>query len=317
MSGRVVTLGESLGMIRTAGPDGFERAASARISTGGAEANVAIGLARLGHDVAWLGRVGDDELGARIRRELRAEGVDTLAITDPSAPTGLMLKDASDPGRTVVRFYRAASAGSRLCPRDIDRLGVAGAAWLHVTGIPLALSATAADAIRHAVGIARAAGTTVSFDINHRARLWDYPAAIPRYREVISLADVVFGGDDELGAVVGRSGGPGGAEALARAVLALGPGESVVKCGSLGAGAATSAGWEWRDAVPVTVADTVGAGDAFVAGYISARLEGRAVGDALGRAVRTGAAACRHPGDWEGALRRADLDRVEGDPVVR
>ncbi|WP_207930339.1 sugar kinase [Streptomyces hainanensis] len=317
MSGRVVTLGEALGMIRVAGPDGFELAESARLGTGGAEANVAIGLARLGHDAAWLGRVGDDELGARVRRQLRAEGVETHAVTDREAPTGLMLKDASHPERTVVRFYRAGSAGSRLAPADLDRLRIADAAWLHVTGIPLALSASAADAVLGAVDIARAHGVGVSFDVNHRARLWDYPTAVPRYREVVSRADVVFGGDDELGAVVGVDGAPGSPAELARAVLALGPTEAVLKRGARGAGVATPAGWEWRDAVPVAVADTVGAGDAFVAGYLSARLEGRAPGAALDRAVRAGAAACRHPGDWEGALRAADLDPVEGDPVLR
>lgn len=312
---RVVTLGEGLGMLRVPHAGGFELAEAAIIGTGGAEANVAIGLARLGVDVAWLGRVGDDALGRRVRRQLRAEGVHTIAITDHSAPTGLMLKESPRPDRTAVRFYRSGSAGSRLTTADVDLLGVQDAHWLHVTGIPMGLSETMAAAVTRAVEIAQSNGVTVSFDVNHRASLWGYDTAVPVYREIIAQADVVFGGQDELGAVVGHSLKP---RDIALAVTALGPAEVVVKCGAIGAGATLDGTWEWRDAIPVVVADTVGAGDAFVAGYIASRLSDSTISSALDLAIRAGAAACEHPGDWEGALRLADLELDSiADPVQR
>ncbi len=78
------------------------------LSTGGAEGNVAIGLARLGARVTWLGRIGNDSLGERVARDLRAENVETLAIVDDEAHTGLMLKERPAPDRITVTYYRAA-----------------------------------------------------------------------------------------------------------------------------------------------------------------------------------------------------------------
>ncbi|GAA1236775.1 2-dehydro-3-deoxygluconokinase [Microbacterium phyllosphaerae] len=317
---RVVTLGEALGLFSTAGPDGLDRAEHARIATGGAEANVAIGLARLGIDVAWLGRVGEDELGRRIVRELRAEGVHTAAIQDAAAPTALMLKDSSRPGRTTVRFYREGSAGSRLEVADVSRLDISSASWLHITGIALGISGSARDAILHAVQVAVENDVSISFDVNHRASLWGYSDAAPWYRRVAATASVVFGGDDELRAMV-TAPDDSTPHQLAAQIAAQGPGEVVVKLGDRGAGVLADGAWLERPAQPARVIDTVGAGDAFVAGYISARLNHATVSEALDRALKTGAAACQHPGDWEGALRMHDLhaadDTLRVDPVQR
>lgn len=311
---RVVTLGEALGLMRTPVGESFERGATATIDIAGAEANVAIGLARLGVRAAWLGRVGDDPLGRRIARELRAEGVETHAVIDPGAPTAVMLKETPRPERTRVVFHRRGSAGSRLCAQDLDLLDLPGATWVHVTGIPAALSETAADAVRQAMIWARAAGIPVSFDINHRESLWPISAARRVYLDLLALTDVAFAGADEFSAVLDSQGTP---RELAEAVSALGPGEVVVKHGARGAGAYDGTTWLWADAVPVAVIDTVGAGDAFNAGYLSIRTGGGAIEDALARGVRAGAAVCETAGDWDGALRLAELDTSVRDPVTR
>ncbi|WP_353807573.1 sugar kinase [Agromyces sp. SYSU T00194] len=318
-AGGVLTVGEGLGVLRARDLGSLATVGELVVGTGGAEGNVAIGLARLGTPVTWLGRVGDDGLGRRVVRELRAEGVHVVAPVDADAPTGLLVKTTPAAGRTDVAYYRAGSAGSRLRASDLDALDVAGHALVHVTGITPALSASASAAIDALVARARAAGVPVSFDVNHRSTLWaDADAAAARYRELAAAADVVFAGDDEAALLVGT----GTPDELAERVAALGPSEVVVKLGAAGAlvRVARERGPEVlrRGAVPVEVADTVGAGDAFVAGYLAERVAGAPVATRLETAVRTGAAACTHPGDWEGAATRADLARLDGgDPVRR
>ena len=144
----VVTIGESMGLIRGGRIGDFTHLGSAEIDTGGAEGNVAIGLVRLGIPVAWLGRVGDDSLGRRVVRDLRGEGVDVRAVVDADATTGLMLKETPRFGSTTVTYYRRGSAGSRLQPSDLDGLEIEAASLLHITGVTLALSESARDTIR-------------------------------------------------------------------------------------------------------------------------------------------------------------------------
>ena len=312
----VLTIGEGLGVLRTQGIGTLALERELTVGTGGAECNVAIGLARLGVPVTWLGRVGDDGLGARVVRELRAEAVSVIAPVDPRAPTGLLLKETPSAGHTVVTYHRSGSAGSRLSPGDLDAVDLRSFDVLHVTGITPALSATARECIDVAIDRARQAGTAVSFDVNHRSRLWSADAAAEVYREIARRSDVVFAGADEAALLTGLP--EDDAPALAEAIGALGPAEVVVKLGARGALARLDGRMTSRAATPVAVVDTVGAGDAFVAGYLAERLRGASVEARLELAVRTGAAACAHAGDWEGFPTRRDLDRNPGpDPVSR
>ncbi|RXZ46127.1 PfkB family carbohydrate kinase, partial [Agromyces binzhouensis] len=136
------------------------------------------------------------------------------------------------------------------------------------------------------------------------------------HRSLAARADLVFAGFDEAELLTGLAGAT--ADDLARAIAGLGPAEVVVKLGEDGAIAFADGAAHERAAVPVTVVDTVGAGDAFVAGYLAARLAGQDVDGRLALGVRTGAAACTHPGDWEGFPTHRDLERDLGaDPVQR
>jgi 2-dehydro-3-deoxygluconokinase len=319
---RVLTVGEGLGVLRARDLGSLATVSEFTLSTGGAEGNVAIGLARLGVPVTWVGRVGDDDLGRRVVRELRAEGVDVVAPTDAAA-TGLLVKSTPAPGRTAVAYYRAASAGSRLTPADVEHVPLDDVALVHVTGITPALSATAAEAIDVLVARARAGGIPISFDVNHRSTLWaSADAAVSSHRRLATLADVVFAGQDEAALLVDDPRQPpasasGDPEDLARRIAALGPREVVVKLGEHGALSLRDGVIERRAAIPVDVIDTVGAGDAFVAGYLAELIAGRPLCERLDTGVRAGAAACTHPGDWEGSPTRAELARVGGDPVRR
>lgn len=319
MSGRIVTIGEGLAVLRTSEIGSVAHLSNLIIGTGGAELNVAIGAARLGAPVAWFGRVGDDGFGRRITRELRAESVDVHAVTDPLLPTGLLTKETPSSGRTAISYYRRDSAGSRLSADDLDELGLELHAGdiVHLTGITPALSESARGAMRHVLDLAEQSGATISYDVNHRRRLWDRERAVPVHLEFVRRAQIVFAGDDEARLVTGRH--DDDPRELADALRELGPDEAVVKLGASGAIARVGDDALRQPAIELSeVVDTVGAGDAFVAGYLSERLAGRSPAARLATAVRTGAAACLHPGDWEGAPTRADLEAVVGDdPVAR
>ncbi len=322
----VVTLGECLVSLVASelGPlaevSGFHRYVA------GAEANVAVGLVRLGHRCGYIGRVGADAFGTAILRRLRGEGVDVSAIyVDAAAPTGLMIRELRAVGPAEVLYYRAGSAGSRLSPPDVDRAAerglLAGARWLHLTGITPAISATAAAAVARAIECARVAGLTISLDLNLRRKLWSDEAAAPSLRELAAKVDVVLGSPDEVAVVTGR---PATEEplALAGALLALGPDIAVLKLGPGGALAIERGGSPVRrSALQVDrVVDPVGAGDAFVAGWIAARLDGEDLDTAIEAANACGAAAVGAEGDMTGLPTSDELNRLRAtgaDDTIR
>ncbi|MDR6867913.1 2-dehydro-3-deoxygluconokinase [Microbacterium resistens] len=315
-SSSVVTLGETMALMRTTEIGSLRHVGDLRLGIGGAESNVAIGLARLGVSVSWLGRVGDGPMGERVLREIRGEGVATHGIVDPDAPTGLMVKERPSASSTAVIYYRAASAGSRLVASDLPAGWIEDASLLHITGITPLLSASAKDAVHAAVDRARAAGTTVSFDVNYRSALAGAEVAGPVLRELAERADIVFGGVDELGILYPGTSTGGAASLLhaagcATVVVKLGPGGAAVHVGEE---VVTAPGFV------IDAVDTVGAGDAFVAGYLSALLDGLDLEAVLRRANACGAMACLVPGDWEAAPTRRELERFltgDADPVRR
>lgn len=315
----VVTMGETMGLLRAETPGPLAHARSLGLGMGGAESNFAIALSRLGVPVTWAGRVGGDSMGELVLRELRAEGLDVHGIVDPQAPTGLMIKERRTSEQLKVWYYRSGSAGSRLQPQDVPVKQIREARLLHLTGITPALSASAAAAVDHAITVAREAGTLVSLDLNYRAALWPKGEAGELYRKLLPQVDLVFAGDEEAMTALGLD------ESqilppleLAHQLAVLGPRHAVVKLGALGAVAVADSAEFTQPAVPVNAVDTVGAGDAFVAGYIAEFLAGESPEQCLTTAVRTGAFACQVPGDWEGMPRRSELGLLESkDPVAR
>lgn len=298
----LVTLGEVMVSLSANRIGPLRGARQLDVSVAGSEANVAIGVVRLGHSASWLSRLGADEFGELVRGTLRGEGVTVCAPADPSAPTGLMVKErrTGDVGR--VLYYRSGSAASRLGPADLPLALIESARVLHVTGITPALSGSAADAVRHAVSVARAAGVTVSLDVNYRARLWDPSAARVELSALARLADLVFASADEL-AVVDADGDP-------ERLLADGVHAVVVTDGSKGAYSVTAAGVVRQPAFPVRVVDPVGAGDAFVAGYLAGLLDDLDEPARMRQAAAAAAICVGAEGDWEGLPSTAELTLV-------
>jgi 2-dehydro-3-deoxygluconokinase len=313
---QVITLGECLAafVARSAGP--LAEAIDFERHVAGAEANVAVGLARLGHDVAYIGRVGADGFGTAIVRRLRGEGVDVRwLVVDDIAPSGVMFRERRALGPVDVVYHRTGSAGSRLSPDDVERVVDAGvfedARWLHLTGITPALSETARAASFRARDHAREARLTISLDVNLRRRLWSDDAAAPVLRELLAGVDVVLGSPDELAVLGGGAAEDDPADLVAR-LGNLGPTVVIAKLGADGALGWDSAGAIVRiPAIPVSnVVDTVGAGDAFCAGFIAGRLDGVDLGTALAMANACGALAVASVGDQAGLPDRAELGRL-------
>lgn len=321
MSVDVLTIGESLGLLVPARTGRLAHVRDMRLSFGGAESNVAIGVARLGGSAAWCGRVGDDGLGELIAREIRAESVETVVSIDPVAPTAIMLKERPREGTTRVIYYRDGQAGSRLSAADIPEGLVERARVLHVTGISAGLGDEPLSAVHAAIDRARAAGVIVSFDVNHRSALWqDGRDAGEAYRGLTARADIVFAGDDEAALVTGES----ETDAQLAALRALGPDSVVIKRGDKGAVAVLSsaAGDERVEspAILVNVVDTVGAGDAFVAGWLAETVHDAPASVRMATAIACGAFACTGEGDWETTPSRADLVELlapDSEPVRR
>jgi len=313
---RVVTLGETMALVRTREIGSLRHASELTLGIGGAESNVATGLRRLGIDTAWLGRVGADPLGERVVRELRAEGLEVHGIADTGASTGLMLKERPTSASTAVHYYRSGSAGSRLQPDDIPSGWIEGAELLHVSGITALISESARACISAAVDRARAAGVLVSFDINYRSSLAPAEVAGPILRSFAERADIVFGGPEELVLLRPDRDPADTAEHL----IARGCREVVLKRGADGAAVFAAVLFVESPGFVVDVLDTVGAGDAFVAGYLSGLLGGLTIAERLVRANACGALLCMSPGDWEASPSLVEVSRFcspDRDPVTR
>jgi 2-dehydro-3-deoxygluconokinase len=261
-----------------------------RVDAGGAESNVACGLARLGHRAAWLGRVGDDPLGRIVTGAVAAHGVDTGAVEiDPERPTGLYLKDPRPEG-TGVHYYRAGSAASAMGPGLAGAAVVGRARLLHLSGITPALSASCAALVDRLLD--RSPGRPpVSFDVNHRPALWPAEAAARALLPLARRADVVLVGRDEAEALWGTA-APDDVRALLPEVGCL-----VVKDADIGATCYEGGDRTFVPALPVDVAEPVGAGDAFAAGFLSGLLEGRPPRDRLRLGHITAAATLRSTAD--------------------
>jgi 2-dehydro-3-deoxygluconokinase len=312
-----LTLGECLVGLVADAPGPLAEVASFERHVAGAEANVAVGVARLAHGSAFIGRVGDDGFGQAILRRLRGEGVDVSAlVVDPAAPTGLLVRERRLLGPAEVLYYRRGSAASRLSREDVERAeGVfAAGRWLHLTGITPALSESCRDAVAAALELARAHRLTVSLDLNLRRKLWSDQEAAATLRPLVPSSDVVMGGLDEMALVGGSEGSSeGDPEEAAAAILALGARAAVVKLGAEGAlelrAGASAAVHEPALAVPQRV-DPVGAGDAFAAGYIVASLEGLAGAPALQLGNACGASVIAVVGDQSGLPTRREVERL-------
>jgi 2-dehydro-3-deoxygluconokinase len=289
----VVTFGETMVLFAAAEQGPLRFATTYTRHAAGTETNFAIGLARLGHSVGWFSRVGDDEFGQYIVNTVRGEGVDTSRVI----VDGVLFKEKRELGPRRIVYYRKGSAASRLGPGDLDSDYIAGARYLHLTGITPALSETARAAVFAAAELARSRGVRVSFDPNLRLRLWTRDQARETMRALLPLCDLVLPGLDEAELLVGES----DPDRAADAIRALGPSMVVVKLGPEGALAVAPEGRVRAPGIRLErIVDPVGAGDGFAAGFMAGQLRGLDLLESLKIANTVGAFATTVVGDVEG-----------------
>jgi 2-dehydro-3-deoxygluconokinase len=305
----VALFGEAMLLLVADRPGPLEGAESFHKRTAGAETNVAIGLARLGLKVGWASRLGTDSMGRYLISAMQREGIDcSHVICDASQRTGFQFKgrvtDGSDP---PTEYHRKGSAASQMGPVDVDEAWLRSARHLHATGVFAAISDTSLQAALKTLDVMRAAGRTISFDPNLRPTLWASTDVMRHWiNELASRADWVLPGVEEGLLLTGET----SPEAIARFYRQRGAKLVIVKLGAAGAYYDSDvAGMGHVDGFPVKeVIDTVGAGDGFAAGVVSALLEGRPVPEAVRRGAWIGARAVQVLGDTEGLPTRAQLD---------
>ena len=292
---QLTTLGEALIVMDPLSKGPLRHVGRFEKHVGGAEFNVAVGLSRLGHRVGWAGRLGDDEFGEEILALARAERVDVSgASLDPDAPTGLYFKEWRALGRLRVHYYRAGSAASRMRFAEIDVDHLLSGQMLHLTGITAALSDACYELVERLLTAANDRGVAISFDVNVRRQLLRGRDPRKVLEPLAAMADLLFLSEDEAELMFGGS----DAETIKQARRDIRAATVVVHRAD-GAFAveetvSESAGYS------VEVVDTVGAGDAFVAGFLSGRLRGWSTEECLDLANACGACAVTVPGDLKG-----------------
>ncbi|MER6181341.1 sugar kinase [Streptomyces sp. NPDC001652] len=230
----VVALGESMVTFLPSRPGRLADVPSFERGIGGAESNLACGLAAAGHSVRWVSRVGADGFGDHLVATVGSYGVDVSAVRrDPARPTGVYFRTAGERGTDAheVAYYRAGSAASAMSAENVDLEAVRAGRVLHLTGITAALSEDCRGLL-HELTAPGAGRPLISFDVNHRPDLWRDAEGAGVVRELARRADVVFVGEDEAWGVTG---GPSAVRELLPE-----PGVLVVKQGAKGATAFVS-----------------------------------------------------------------------------
>lgn len=295
-----------------------------QVNVGGAEANVATGLACLGHKVRMVSAVADNPLGAAVIGELRRRGVDTSTVTVDPGRLGLyFLTPGAGLRASEVVYDRAHSVFADRAADAWDwDAALEGATRLHLSGITPALGPNTAAAAIAAAEAASARGIPVSFDGNYRAKLWEAWDSDPRgvLTQLIGHADVLFGNHRDVSLLLGKNFSGEGADRrreAAEAAFAAFPKLQLIASTArhvqdadshrIAARVDTRAGGHQTDEVLVAgIVDRIGAGDAFAAGVLHGLIEG---GDAKA-AAESGLAltALKHslPGDAS-LFTRADL----------
>ena len=310
----LITLGEVLLRLAVPSPARFESARVLDVQIGGAEANVAAACARLGLRTAWISALPDNPWGERVRRELTGHGVDCAYVKIlPGTRLGVYFLEYGVPPRPVQVLYdRRDSAFSHLTPEAIDWEPVRRARLVHVSGITPALGRQARMLVERIVDEAMA----VSFDINYRSTLWA-PAEARAFAEaILPRARFVFLGRTEAQTVFGLE---GDAEDVLNTLARRAPKATIALLLGADGSAVLDGGHVWCPTVRHTVqmVDPIGAGDAYVGGYLWATLGGRTSQEVVNIAATVAALKCSTWGDVALISARDVEDAIAGGPDIR
>ena len=236
---------------------------------GGDTSNAAIAAARAGARVAYLTRLGTDRWGDHLMDLWQRENVATTAVQrEPQAPTGLYFVSHDAQGHHFS-YARAGSAASRMQPKDLVHWtdAITHSQWLHLSGISLAISASACDTALAAMALASSHGTRVALDSNLRLSLWPLARAQACIRHAVSLCDLFLPSLEDMTALTGLT----QAQDIIDWSHAQGATQVVLKLGADGALASDGKNQQRLPGHAATAVDATGAGDCF-AGNLLARL---------------------------------------------
>ena len=310
----LVAIGEVMLRLSIPSPARIETIRQLDVQVGGAEANVAAACARLGLRTAWISALPGNAWGERIRRELTGHGVDcghVLSMDD--ARVGVyFLEFGAAPRPIRVLYDRRDSAFARLTPEAVDWVPVRQARLVHVTGITPALG----PGPRRVVEQALREATAVSFDLNYRSALWEPREARNFVEGALPAVRHVFMGEAEARTVFGLD---GSAEAIVEALSRRAPKATIALLQGQEGSTVLADGRLWRPTRThaVQMVDPVGAGDAYVAGFLWATLNGRGPQDAVDAGAAVAALKCSTWGDVALIDARDVADLLAGGADIR
>lgn len=302
----VLTIGEPMALLIPDHEGPLEDMDQFRKYVAGAEVNFSIGMSRLEHKMAYISKLGDDPFGKHIYKFLAKNDIDTRYVKfDNELLTGFQLKEKVTAGDPEVISFRKNSAASALDFADVEDIDWQGVKHIHLTGIPPALSDSCREVVYELIAVAKKNKVRVSFDPNLRLKLWKKPKQMIRViNDLAKLSDIVLPGVHE-GKILTGSDNP---QTIADFYLSAGVQAVVLKLGAKGSYVKTQQEEFTVPGFPVEkVVDTVGAGDGFAVGVISALIEGHSLKDAVVRGNAIGALAVMSPGDNDGLPTRQGL----------
>ncbi len=303
---RVILIGEPMALFTAKEEGKLDIAEHFNRSAAGAEMNVAIGLRRLGHNVSYITKLGEDPFGKYLMEFLEKQGIDTQYITfDNHFPTGIQVKSNNPKGDPDTVYYRHGSAASNLKIDDVEDIRMENYDHFHLTGIFPAISSISRATLLYLVQKAKYMGLTTSFDPNLRPSLWENEETmIKRINHIAFKCDVVLPGISEGRILTGYE----NEVDIANFYLSHGIKVVVIKLGPKGAYVKTQLEEGYINGYYVSeIVDTVGAGDGFAVGYISGILERMSLKHSVQRANAIGALQVMNIGDNEGLPDREQL----------
>lgn len=304
---KILTVGEPMALFVAEQQGSLEEVEHFSRFVAGAEVNFSIGMVRLGHEVTYITRLGNDPFGRQIGNFLKENGIDTTYVAyDDKYFTGMQWKQKVTSGDPEVFSLRRNSAASHMDLAAIAEISWDGIDHIHLTGIPPALSAGCREMVYGLMAEARSRGIQISYDPNLRLGLWPDKAEMSRViNDLARRADIVFPGIEEGKLLTGKN----DVQEIADVYHAAGVKTVVIKLGAKGAYTSSGDQRFYTDGFRVEkVIDTVGAGDGFAVGVVSGMLEGLDLPEAVKRGAAIGALAVMSPGDNDGLPDRAGLN---------
>lgn len=294
----IITIGDAMITFNPSSKGPMRFVSTFERKVGGAELNFAIGCARLGLDTGWISRLGNDEFGRVIQHFARGEGIDTSQVKLMDGyPTSVNFKEIMEDGSGRTFYYRSNSPTFTMAPDDLDEAYFKKGRLLHITGVFPAVGGRNFDIILRAIELAKQNGMAVSFDPNIRLKLWSREEAKAKLSQLLPQIDIILAGEEEAGLLTGKA----ELDDMIEAFRGFGISYIAIKRGDKGAvGFHGGRRIEAPPVKPRKVADTVGAGDGFDAGFVYGFMNGWPLERTLHFANVIGSMAVSVSGDNEG-----------------